>query len=74
MVQDPHLGYHMAYAVTTGIQSEGVVATAKHFVDNSQETDRGTVTEVPACSGGSMTFGLFILGRISLLYCIGWSR
>ena len=25
---------------------QGVVATAKHFVDNSQEGDRGTVTEV----------------------------
>jgi len=44
--EDPYLGYHMAGAVTKGIQSQGVVATAKHFVDNSQETDRGTVVEI----------------------------
>ena len=44
--EDPYLGYHMGAAVTKGIQSEGVVATAKHFVDNSQETDRSAVTEI----------------------------
>jgi beta-glucosidase len=44
--EDPFLGFHMGAAVTAGIQSEGVVATAKHFIDNSQETDRGTVAEI----------------------------
>jgi beta-glucosidase len=44
--EDPYLGYHMGAAVTEGIQGQGVVATAKHFIDNSQETARGAVIEV----------------------------
>ena len=44
--EDPFLGYHMSAAVTKGIQSEGVIATAKHYVNNNQETDRGAVIEV----------------------------
>ena len=44
--EDPYLGYHLAGAVTEGIQSQGVVATAKHFIDNSQETARGAVIEL----------------------------
>ena len=44
--EDPYLGYHMAASVVAGIQSQGVIATAKHYVDNSQETNRDFVIEV----------------------------
>lgn len=42
--EDPYLGYRLAPNVITGIQSQGVIANAKHFVDNNQETDRGSFT------------------------------
>jgi len=35
--EDPHLAYHMARAVVAGIQSQGVVACAKHYINNAQE-------------------------------------
>jgi len=38
--EDPHLGYVLARAAVNGIQSQKVVANAKHFVLNSQETNR----------------------------------
>ena len=41
--EDPWLTSRMAVAVVEGIQSEGAIATAKHYVANSQETDRTTV-------------------------------
>ena len=37
--------YRMGAAVVRGIQSQGVVANAKHWVNNNQETDRMTVVE-----------------------------
>ena len=42
--EDPVLGRTMASAAVRGIQSQKVVATAKHFVMNNQETDRTTVS------------------------------
>lgn len=44
--EDPVLGAVMATAVVTGIQSAGVMATPKHFIDNSQELDRVGVEEI----------------------------
>uniref|UniRef100_A0A7S1CC37 Probable beta-glucosidase G n=1 Tax=Bicosoecida sp. CB-2014 TaxID=1486930 RepID=A0A7S1CC37_9STRA len=44
--EDPFLGATMVAPVITGIQSKGVIANAKHWVDNSQETNRHTVSEV----------------------------
>mmetsp|Transcript_5858 Transcript_5858/g.15611 ORF Transcript_5858/g.15611 Transcript_5858/m.15611 type:complete len:744 (-) Transcript_5858:180-2411(-) len=38
--EDPFLGYTLAKPAVSGIQSQKVVANAKHFVLNSQETDR----------------------------------
>lgn len=43
--EDPYLGYALAGPAVTGIQSMGVVANAKHWVDNNQETDRTSVDE-----------------------------
>jgi len=38
--EDPTLGSAMAAAVIKGVQSRGVIATAKHFIFNEQEADR----------------------------------
>uniref|UniRef100_A0A0G4G398 Probable beta-glucosidase G n=1 Tax=Chromera velia CCMP2878 TaxID=1169474 RepID=A0A0G4G398_9ALVE len=35
--EDPLLNYHMAYAITKGMKSEGVLTVAKHFIGNEQE-------------------------------------
>ena len=43
---DPYLGNQLAPAAIKGIQSTGVIANAKHWVENNQETDRDTVDEV----------------------------
>ena len=42
--EDPYLGYEAAYHSTTGIQSQGVLATAKHYINNQQETQRTAVS------------------------------
>lgn len=41
--EDPHLAASTAVAVISGIQSHPVIADAKHFAFNNQETDRMTV-------------------------------
>eukprot|EP01062_Namystynia_karyoxenos_P036582 TRINITY_DN2664_c0_g1_i1.p1 TRINITY_DN2664_c0_g1~~TRINITY_DN2664_c0_g1_i1.p1 ORF type:complete len:799 (+),score=300.59 TRINITY_DN2664_c0_g1_i1:102-2399(+) len=43
--EDPYLGFRMVQPVVEGIQSKGVVANAKHFINNNQETNRGTISE-----------------------------
>ena len=40
--EDPNLGATLAPHAIQGIQSKGVIANAKHWVDNSQETNRTT--------------------------------
>jgi beta-glucosidase len=42
--EDPFLASRMAVAVIDGIQSEGVIATAKHYMGNNQEYDRYNVS------------------------------
>ena len=38
--EDPYLASRLAVSLIEGIQSQGVIATAKHFVANNQEFDR----------------------------------
>ena len=40
------LGAQMSAPAVVGIQSQGVIANAKHFVNNNQETDRSGGNEV----------------------------
>jgi beta-glucosidase len=41
--EDPYLTSRMAVAYIKGLQSEGVVATVKHYAANNQETERATI-------------------------------
>jgi len=43
--EDPHLGYKLVRPLIEGIQSQGVIANAKHWINNNQEWDRFTVDE-----------------------------
>ena len=43
--EDPVLGANMVPPVVKGIQGKGVIANAKHYVNNNQETNRGDVSE-----------------------------
>eukprot|EP00759_Apiculatamorpha_spiralis_P017425 PhF_6_TR2342/c0_g1_i4/m.4193/K05349/bglX; beta-glucosidase len=44
--EDPFLGYTLVKPVIHGIQSQGVIANAKHYVLNNEETNRGSISEV----------------------------
>ena len=44
--EDPYLGYHLVQPVIRGIQSQTVIANAKHWVLNNQETNRNAVYEI----------------------------
>lgn len=43
--EDPCLVSKLAPAFVRGVQDEGIIANAKHFAANNQETDRRTVNE-----------------------------
>src|SRR5260370_30031510 len=42
--EDPHLSARMAVAFITGVQSQGVGATVKHYVCNDSEFERYTIS------------------------------
>jgi beta-glucosidase len=44
--EDPTLAARLAAAIVNGVQSQGVVATVKHYAANNQETARNTVNVV----------------------------
>jgi beta-glucosidase-like glycosyl hydrolase len=44
--EDPYLGFELVQPVIKGIQSKGVIANAKHWIMNNQETDRSGGNEV----------------------------
>lgn len=41
---DPYLGYSLVQPLVKGVQSEHVIANAKHWIQNNQENDRGEVS------------------------------
>ncbi len=44
--EDPFLVSKMAAANILGIQGQGIMAVAKHYIGNEQETERGTINSV----------------------------
>ena len=42
--EDPYLGYKLVQGAVKGIQSQGVIANAKHYVLNNQETERNSIS------------------------------
>ncbi len=44
--EDPYLASRMAVSVVEGMQSQGVIATVKHFVANNMEYDRHNIDAV----------------------------
>ena len=44
--EDPSLMAALVAAETRGIQSQGEIATAKHYAENNQENNRKTINEV----------------------------
>ena len=44
--EDPQLGAKLVGPLIKGIQSSGVMANMKHYVNNNQETNRNTVLEI----------------------------
>ena len=38
--EDPYLGAQLVGPIINGIQAQGVIANAKHYVNNNQETAR----------------------------------
>jgi beta-glucosidase len=44
--EDPYLTARMGVSEIRGIQSQGIIAMAKHYAANSQEADRKTVNEI----------------------------
>ena len=44
--EDPILGYVLAKPLVEGIQSNNVIANAKHWVNNNQETDRSVCPQL----------------------------
>ena len=77
--EDPFLGYTMVQPLVKGIQSQNVIANAKHFIMNNQETNRGGMTSAvdertrfemyyPPFEGASNA------GVGSIMWCVSYNR